>query len=106
MAKWDYELAGNSCHIHASLWDKAGKKPLFQDAKAEHGMSKLMRQFVAGQLKYADDITYFLAPYINSYKRFQAGTFAPTRTVVIAEIPQCGMGQSLRKVGHGSRAAK
>ena len=44
-------------------------------------MSDLMRSFVAGQLKYARDITYFLAPYINSYKRFQAGTFAPTKTV-------------------------
>ncbi|WP_420347870.1 glutamine synthetase family protein [Pelagibius sp.] len=81
MAKWDYELAGNSCHIHASLWDKAGKKPLFRDPKGELGMSKLMRQFLAGQLKYADDITYFLAPYINSYKRFQVGTFAPTKAV-------------------------
>ena len=81
MAKWDYELAGNSCHIHASLWDKAGKKPLFRDPKGELGMSKLMRQFLAGQLKYAADITYFLAPYINSYKRFQVGTFAPTKAV-------------------------
>ncbi len=44
-------------------------------------MSPLMRQWVAGQLKYADDFTYFLAPYINSYKRFQAGTFAPTKNV-------------------------
>jgi len=81
MAKWNYEMAGSSCHIHASLWDKAGKKPLFLDPKAEHGMSELMCQFVAGQLKYADDITYFLAPYINSYKRFQAGTFAPTKAI-------------------------
>ncbi len=81
MAKWKYDLAGSSSHIHASLWDKSGKKPLFHDPKAEHGMSKLMRQFVAGQLKYADDFTYFLAPYINSYKRFQAGTFAPTKVV-------------------------
>ncbi|MDT4839691.1 Glutamate--isopropylamine ligase [compost metagenome] len=44
-------------------------------------MSKLMRGWVAGQLRYANEITYFLAPYINSYKRFQAGTFAPTRAV-------------------------
>ncbi len=81
MAKWDYELAGNSCHVHMSLWDKAGKKPLFHDPKGESGMSKIMRHFVAGQLKYAPDITYFLAPYINSYKRFQVGTFAPTKLV-------------------------
>ncbi len=81
MAKWDTALAGSSSHIHASLWDAAGKKPLFYDPKAEHGMSALMRQFVAGQLKYAREITWFLAPYVNSYKRFQVGTFAPTRAV-------------------------
>ena len=81
MSKWRYDLAGSSAHVHASLWDKAGKTPLFLDPTAEHGMSPLMRSFVAGQLKYARDITYFLAPYINSYKRFMAGTFAPTKAV-------------------------
>jgi glutamine synthetase len=81
MAKWNYALAGSSAHIHASLWDAAGKKPLFHDPKAELGMSGLMRAFVAGQLAYARDVTYFLAPYINSYKRFQVGTFAPTKAV-------------------------
>jgi glutamine synthetase len=44
-------------------------------------MSDLMRAWVAGQVKYARDITCFLAPYINSYKRFQAGTFAPTKAM-------------------------
>ena len=81
MSKWRYDLAGSSAHVHASLWDDAGKTPLFLDEAGEYGMSKLMRAFVAGQLKYARDMTYFLAPYINSYKRFQAGTFAPTKAV-------------------------
>ncbi len=81
MSKWRYDLAGSSSHIHASLWDAAGKTPLFLDRKGEHGMSALMRQFVAGQLAHAREITWFLAPYINSYKRFQAGTFAPTKTI-------------------------
>ncbi|MGE3528170.1 MAG: glutamine synthetase family protein [Methyloceanibacter sp.] len=81
MSKWRYDLAGSSSHIHVSLWDADGKTPLFLDAKAEHGMSELMRQFVAGQLAYAREITWFLAPYINSYKRFQAGTFAPTKAI-------------------------
>jgi glutamine synthetase len=81
MAKWRYDLAGSSSHIHSSLWDAAGKKPLFLDAKGEHGMSSLMRHYVAGQLTYAREITWFLAPYINSYKRFQAGTFAPTKAI-------------------------
>ena len=81
MAKWRYDLAGSSSHIHNSLWDAAGEKPLFFDAEAEYGMTPLMRSWVAGQLKYARELTVFLAPYINSYKRFQVGTFAPTRAV-------------------------
>jgi glutamine synthetase len=81
MAKWRFDLAGSSSHIHNSLWDAAGNTPLFFDPGAEFGMSPLMRAWVAGQLKYARDITAFLAPYINSYKRFQVGTFAPTRAV-------------------------
>ncbi|MFK4810710.1 glutamine synthetase family protein [Devosia sp. ZW T5_3] len=80
MAKWDYALAGSSSHIHMSLADKSGK-PLFVDGKDERGMSDLMKHFMAGQLAYARDITYFLAPYINSYKRYQAGTFAPTKAI-------------------------
>src|SRR5258706_5542421 len=81
MAKWRYDLAGSSSHVHASLWDAGGKQPLFADPKGEHGMSALMRHYIAGQLAYARDTTYFLAPFIQSYKRFQVGTFAPTRAV-------------------------
>ena len=44
-------------------------------------MTPLMRSWVAGQLKYAHEFTWFLAPYINSYKRFQVGTLAPTKII-------------------------
>jgi len=81
LAKWRYDLAGSSCHIHASLWDAAGNTPLFFDPQEEHGMSSLMRHYLAGQLAYAREITWFLAPYINSYKRIQAGTFSPTKAI-------------------------
>jgi glutamine synthetase len=80
MAKWDYGMAGNSSHIHQSLWS-LDDKPLFLDKAGEHGMSPLMKQYLAGQLAHAEEITWFLAPYVNSYKRFMAGTFAPTRAV-------------------------
>lgn len=80
MAKWSYGLAGNSSHIHQSLWSVNGK-PLFYDEKAENGMSALMKSYMAGLLAHSSEITYFLAPYINSYKRFMAGTFAPTRAI-------------------------
>jgi glutamine synthetase len=81
MAKWRYDLAGSSSHIHQSLRDETGIATLFADAEGEHGMSLLMRRYLAGQLTHAPEISYFLAPFINSYKRFQAGTFAPTRAV-------------------------
>lgn len=102
MAKWKYDLAGSSSHIHASLWDLTGKTPLFHDAKGEFGMSALMRSFVAGQLKYASDITYFLAPYINSYKRFQVGTFAPTKAVWSRDNRTAGF----RLCGENSKAIR
>ena len=81
MAKWSYGHAGSSSHIHQSLWSGDGKTPLFFDKKGDHGMSATMKHYLAGQLAHASEITYFLCPYINSYKRFMAGTFAPTRAV-------------------------
>ena len=81
MAKWDYALAGSSSHIHQSLWSADGKQAQFLDKATEHGMSEMMKHYLAGQLAHAAEITYFLAPYINSYKRFMVGTFAPTRAV-------------------------
>ena len=80
MAKWSYDYAGNSSHVHQSLWSLDGK-PLFYDPGAENGMSELMCHYLAGLLHHASEITYFLAPYINSYKRFAEGTFAPTKAI-------------------------
>ena len=81
MAKWHFDLAGSSCHVHLSLQDMASGENVFHDARSPHGMSDLMRHFMAGQLAHAREITYFLAPYINSYKRYQTGTFAPTKAI-------------------------
>jgi len=102
MAKYNYGLAGNSSHIHNSLWSADGKTPLFFDKSSEHGMSALMRSWVAGQLRYARDFTWFLAPYINSYKRFQAGTFAPTKAIWSMDNRTAGF----RVCGAGSKAVR
>lgn len=102
MAKWHYDLAGNSAHIHLSLWDMAGENALFHDPSAEFGMSALMQSFVAGQLKYARDCTLLLAPNINSYKRFQAGTFAPTKTAWSRDNRTAGF----RLCGEGGKAIR
>ena len=80
MAKYNTNAIGNSCHIHQSLSDLSGT-PAFFDPSSEHGMSSTMRHYMAGLLDHATEITYFLAPYINSYKRFAAGTFAPTKAI-------------------------
>lgn len=79
MAKWAFDLAGNSFHLHSSLWNAETDVALFYDESAPDGMSTLFRHYLAGQLAYAREMTYFFAPYINSYKRFQAGSFAPTK---------------------------
>lgn len=77
MAKWSNGKVGSSSHVHQSLW-KDGK-PAFYDADAPLGKSRLMDHYMAGLIRHAPEITFFLAPYINSYKRFEKGTFAPTK---------------------------
>jgi glutamine synthetase len=79
MAKYDTAKAGSSAHIHQSLWREG--TPAFLDEGREHGMSDVMRSYIAGQLDHAREITLFLAPYVNSYKRFTTGLFAPTKAV-------------------------
>ncbi len=79
MAKWDFGLAGSSCHIHSSLVGVADGKPVFADKSGAY--SNTFKHYIAGQLALARELTLFLAPYINSYKRFQAGSFAPTKAI-------------------------
>jgi len=95
MAKWDFGLAGSSCHIHTSLVDADDGAPAFPDESGNH--SDIFEHFMAGQLALARDITLFLAPYINSYKRFQAGSFAPTKAIWSSDNRTAGF----RVVGAG-----
>ena len=80
LAKWHHDAAGSSCHIHQSLVSTEGAA-VFHDLNGEYGMSDTMRHYLAGLLKHASENTFFLAPYVNSYKRFMAGTFAPTKAI-------------------------
>ena len=77
MAKWSMDHPGQSGHIHQSLTDGNGIG-LFHDAKGQHGMSTLMRQYVAGQQKYLKPFLSLCAPTINSYTRLVKGAWAPT----------------------------
>jgi glutamine synthetase len=90
MAKYD-EREGNSCHIHLSLRGHDGT-PVFAE-----GDDGLLERFMAGQLATLRDLTLFLAPNVNSYKRFAEGSFAPTAVAWGLDNRTC----ALRVVGHG-----
>lgn len=79
MAKYATDRAGSSSHIHQSLFRDGAN--VFHDPSQPHGMSATMRAYLAGLLAHAAEMTCFLAPYVNSYKRFCVGMFAPTRIV-------------------------
>jgi len=80
MAKTSAHTTGSSSHVHFSLRD-ADEQAVFFDESREHGMSELMGQALAGQIAHAAEYAVFLAPYVNSYKRFAPGTFAPTKAI-------------------------
>ena len=79
LPKWHPDKVGSSSHVHQSLWQDG--EPAFRDGEDVLGMSDVMKHYMAGLIAYAPDFTFFLAPYVNSYKRFLKGTFAPTKAV-------------------------
>lgn len=79
LSKWHHSRVGSSSHVHQSLWKNG--EPVFFDASKPHGISEVMGHYMAGLIQYSSDFMYFMAPYINSYKRFAKGTFAPTKNV-------------------------
>ena len=89
MAKPDHTWIGNSCHIHSSLW-RDGEN-------AFAGESDLFKQYLAGQIACLKELAIFLAPTINSYKRYAAGSWAPTTLAWGHDNRTCGF----RIVGHG-----
>ncbi len=94
MSKFD-QREGNSCHIHASLRSLDGEPVLAGDRR--EGFSPLMEHFLAGQVACLQELTYFFAPNINSYKRFVPASFAPTAVAWGRDNRTC----ALRVVGHG-----
>jgi glutamine synthetase len=90
MAKPDHRWVGSSCHIHSSLW---------RDGTAAFaGESEVFKQYLAGQIACASELAIFFAPTINSYKRYAAGSWAPTTLAWAHDNRTCGF----RVVGHGS----
>lgn len=96
MAKYN-EREGNSCHIHLSFRGVDGSLVLADASDKEQGLSDLGRAFIAGQLAHMRDLAMLYAPNINSYKRYQPGTFAPTAIKWGRDNRTC----SYRLVGQG-----
>ena len=90
MAKPDHTWIGSSCHIHSSLWRG--------DENEFAGESDTFKQYLAGQIAHLKELAIFVAPTINSYKRFAAGSWAPTTLAWGHDNRTCGF----RIVGHGS----
>ncbi len=99
MAKWDERYAGSSCHLHASLWDQGGYQPLFAGTEAWGPVhcSPLFRWFLGGWMAHARELFAFYAPYPTSYKRYVAGSFAPTGLACSYDNRTAGF----RIIGHG-----
>jgi glutamine synthetase len=89
MAKPDHTWIGNSCHIHGSLW--RGDEAAFTD-------EAIFGSWLAGWIEHTKELAVFLAPNVNSYKRYTAGSWAPTTLAWGEDNRTCGF----RVVGHGN----
>ena len=100
MAKPDASWTGSSGHLHMSLWDAPGDASLTHDPDAglPYGMSKVFSQFVAGMMQLSRELAIFIAPNINSYKRYASLSWAPVNVVWGRDNRTTGF----RLVGHGA----
>ncbi|SFR12741.1 glutamine synthetase family protein [Poseidonocella sedimentorum] len=100
LPKWHHKKVGSAAHIHQSLFKDGANA--FHDGAADLAMSETLKSYIAGLLKYSADVTFFLAPYINSYKRFLPGTFAPTKIAWSVDNRTAGY----RLVGDGTKGVR
>jgi glutamine synthetase len=97
MAKPWADQAGSSCHIHLSLWE-GGRNAFAGDLETDDvASSPVFRHFLAGWLEHAAEMMVFYAPTVNSYKRFQDASWAPTRVAWSPDNRTAGF----RVVGEG-----
>jgi glutamine synthetase len=90
MAKWSMAEAGSSCHMHSSVWDADGSSSLMWEESAPHHMSEIGNHFLGGLMTTAREMAWMYAPFVNSYKRYQHGSWAPTAIVWSHDNRTCG----------------
>jgi glutamine synthetase len=98
MAKFDARQAGSSCHLHLSLWQNG--QNAFAGNGNLHGIacSDEFRWFLGGWMQRVPDVMVMYAPTVNSYKRYQSGSWAPTGVAWAVDNRTAGF----RVVGEGN----
>jgi glutamine synthetase len=96
MAKYDMQECGSSCHVHSSVWDADGSQSLMWDAGADDHLSDVFRGWLGGLVAHSGELAWLFAPNVNSYKRYQPGSWAPTALAWGRDNRTCGF----RVVGH------
>jgi glutamine synthetase len=96
MAKYSMQEVGSSCHVHSSVWDGNGRSLMWDDDAPDH-LSGVFRGWLAGQIEAGEELAFLFAPTVNSYKRYQPESWAPTALAWSTDNRTCGF----RVVGHG-----
>lgn len=97
MAKYSMDEVGSSCHVHSSVWDATSGDNLMWDADAPHHLSPVFRGWLGGIVATGREFAWLFAHYVNSYKRYQPDSWAPTALAWGYDNRTCGY----RLVGHG-----
>ena len=100
LPKWRADKVGSAAHIHQSLFRDGIN--VFHDPDRPRGMSELFGHYLGGLMAHTDEMAVFLAPYVNSYKRFLPGTFAPTKIAWSEDNRTAGY----RLVGEGTKGVR
>src|SRR5262249_18166156 len=96
MAKYTASDSGSSCHVHSSVWGQGGQNSLMWDDAAPDHLSRTFRGWLGGQLACGQELAWMYAPTVNSYKRYQPESWAPTALAWSVDNRTC----SYRVVGH------
>ena len=97
MAKYTMEEVGSSCHIHSSVWDVNSGDNLMWSDDAPHHLSEVFSGWLGGIVSTGRELAWMFAHYVNSYKRYQPDSWAPTALAWGHDNRTCGY----RMVGHG-----
>jgi glutamine synthetase len=90
MAKWTMDEAGSSCHMHSSVWNEDGSTSLMWDDDDQNHMSPTFKHMLGGLMSTSREMAWMYAPFVNSYKRYQLGSWAPTAILWSHDNRTCG----------------